>query len=102
MGEERWRRTGMGIAVLLLAAASCGIPRAERRSPGPPGTVVESPGVPPDFAPVRFDGAAGVVSVWGREYHFADGPLPSQVVALGQSLFSEPPTLRVRAGGRDQ
>jgi len=48
---------------------------------------------PPPWTPVRTEHNS--ISVWGREYRFGSGPLPSQVLSNGRPLFASPPALEV-------
>src|SRR5262249_46902746 len=53
-------------------------------------------GVLPGFAPI--EGAGSDVRPWGRDYGYADLPLPSVVTAAGESLLASPPRLVVDLG----
>lgn len=48
--------------------------------------------VPPPFEPVRVEAqeSAVVVRLWGREYRFANGPMPDSVRSLDRELLAEP------------
>ncbi|MCF6174306.1 MAG: LamG domain-containing protein [Victivallaceae bacterium] len=50
--------------------------------------------VPTPWTPLSID-ADNVVRMWGREYHFGDGPLPTKVIHTGDSLLSAPPQLEI-------
>lgn len=36
-----------------------------------------------------------VIKMWGREYHFNDGPLPTKVIHTGDSILKIPPRLEI-------
>ena len=47
----------------------------------------------PPFTPLACDPAAGRISVWGRDYDYAGGPLPTQLTTLGLEFFRAAPQL---------
>ena len=48
---------------------------------------------PPPWGPVKASG--NTVSVWGREYKFADSPFPSRIINQGKPQLSSPINLKI-------
>jgi hypothetical protein len=60
-------------------------------------------GVLPPWTPlqVKRDGRKISVSCWGREYQFANAPLPTQILSQNEPLLQAPIALKVLAGGNE-
>lgn len=89
------------VAGLLLDGDPIGEKRAEVIVPDTPwiGTSVGTEDVVlPPWTPMELHGTT--VRCWGREYDFAQGPLPSGIVSGGEQLLTGPISLSVTAGGK--
>lgn len=54
--------------------------------------------LPVPWTPMAVNGNS--VSCWGREYQFADSPVPSRIINQGNDILSGPIRLRGRANGK--
>lgn len=55
--------------------------------------------VMPDWTPVKAEG--NVVSIWGREIHFAPSGIPEKIISAGEDILAGPIRLTVSAQGRE-
>ncbi len=62
--------------------------------------VGKSDELPEPWTPVRAEGTT--VSCWGRQYHFADRPLPAQIVAAAEQILAGPIRVLATADGSQQ
>ena len=58
-----------------------------------------SPEVPAPWTPLEY--RQNTVKCWGREYLFANGILPAQIMSQGQDLFSERPEMAIVIDGKN-
>ena len=88
--------TAVAFYLILPVLVNCNFPAHATRE-------AAEPGVPPPFEPVQVSSDAGgtgdyFVSVWGRQYHFERGPLPTTIVSQGTALLTKRPRFTVDIG----